>query len=59
MDLTLSQRYPHHGPLMQSTPHVSVLRVLGVMTETFGVIEICELLQFHPSARVDMGQGPL
>ncbi|MFT7107931.1 MAG: hypothetical protein ACJAVT_002460 [Yoonia sp.] len=38
---------------MQSTPDVSVLRVSGVMTETFAAREMWELLQFHPRHCVD------
>ena len=59
MDASARSRYPHHSPLMQSTPHVSVLRALFVMTVTIDVIEIWELLQFHPAGRVDMDSCPL
>jgi len=44
---------------MQSTPDVSVLRVLGVMTETFDHAELWEMLQFHPACRVDRAAGHL
>jgi len=44
---------------MQSTPDVSVLQGGPVKTETFGVIEMYELLQFHPVPCVDMDCCPL
>ncbi|MFT6074551.1 MAG: hypothetical protein ACJAZ1_001467 [Yoonia sp.] len=38
---------------MQNYIHVSVLRVLGVMIETFALGEMWEMLQFHPRHCVD------
>lgn len=55
MDGTGHLRYPPHVPLMQTDPHVSVLRALTVMIETFEDDEMSQLLQFHLGNCVDMG----
>jgi hypothetical protein len=44
---------------MQTHPHVSVLRALTVMTETFTGVELWEMLQFAPLMRVDMMPPPI
>jgi hypothetical protein len=39
---------------METGPHVSVFPVLVVMTETFGLREMWEMLQFLPVLHVDI-----